>query len=301
MKSRGFARTLHFAACAGFALGIVCWLCPGGGGSDIRAAARDAQANVSTAQASKVPVLVELFTAEGCSSCPPADALLGRLDREQPLQGARIIVLSEHVDYWNKEGWLDRFSSAELTERQREYQYLFKLEDVYTPQMVVNGAVQMNGTDGKAIAAALEQAAASHPIPLQITSVQIGGKAVTFTLRNGMPAAPGEVNVYAALVDPEDTTEVRAGENHGRTLKHVGVVRTLERIGSSWHTEDLGKRPFVFNGNVSGRSGLDGMRLVVFVQTKHLGPVLGADVCLITGAAAKSDSGSVSPCPSSAG
>jgi len=283
MKLRGFARILFLAACAGFALGIGCWVCWGRDGGEVVAAARKVQAaDLGASHPGQVPVLVELFTAEGCSSCPPADALLGRLDREQPLQGARIIVLSEHVDYWNKDGWMDRFSSADLTERQREYGYLFKLSEVYTPQMIVNGAAQMNGSDGKAIAAALEHAAVSHPIPLQITGVQVQGKQVTFTLRNGMPATPGNVDVYAALVDPEDSTEVRAGENRGRTLQHVGVVRVLNRVGSSSHTQSLGEKPFVFKGDVAGRPNVEGMRLVVFVQTKQIGPVLGADGCLIT-------------------
>jgi len=292
MKRRGFVGRLAISGCVACAVGVGLW-CAGGRG--VRAAGR-VQASVDAGQAGKVPVLVELFTSEGCSSCPPADALLGRLDREQPLRNARIIVLSEHVDYWNNGGWQDRFSSAALTERQNEYADLFKLSDVYTPQMVVNGAVQVNGTDGKAIAAALEKAVASHPIPLGITSVQVRGKEVTFSLRSGMPATPGDVNVYAALVDPEDTTKVGGGENHGRTLQHTGVVRVLNRVGSL-RTQDLGEKPFVLKGSVSGRSGLDGMRLVVFVQTKQIGPVVGADECLIAGA--KTDAGAAGPCPGS--
>ena len=297
MELRRITRSYEIVACVAFAAGITSWLCVSR--SVVRAGARAVQADAGAAQTGKVPVLVELFTAEGCSSCPPADALLGRLDREQPLHGARIIVLGEHVDYWNSGGWQDRFSSAELTERQKEYQYVFKLNEVYTPQMVVNGTAQMNGADGKAIAAALEQAATSHPIPLQITGVQIDGKDVTFRLHDGMPATAQDVNVYAALVDPEDTTEVRAGENQGRTLQHVGVVRVLDRIGGSWHTQSLGAKPFAFKGNVPGRSGLDGMRLVVFVQAKNNGPVLGADECLIAGVGAKTSAGPVSPCSSS--
>jgi hypothetical protein len=293
MKRRGFVRSFVVVACATFAAGVGWWLCAGRGGSAVRAA----QASVDAGQVGKVPVLVELFTSEGCSSCPPADALLGRLDREQPLSNAKIIVLSEHVDYWNNGGWQDRFSSAALTERQNEYGDFFKLSDVYTPQMVVNGAVQMNGTDGKKIAAALEDAAVSHPIPLQITSVQVRGKAVSFTLRNGMPATPGSVDVYAALVDPEDTTKVGAGENHGRTLQHVGVVRVLDRVSGSSRTQDLGSKPLAFSGSVSGKPGFEGMRLVVFVQTKRIGPVLGADACLIT-SGEKADGGPVGPCPS---
>lgn len=296
MRLRGFVWSFGIVACAVFAAGVACWLCAGR--NAVGAAARVEQARVDAESAAKVPVLVELFTSEGCSSCPPADALLGRLDREQPLRGAKIIVLSEHVDYWNNGGWQDRFSSAALTQRQQAYGDLFKLNDVYTPQMVVNGAAQMNGTDGKAIAAALEQASASHPISLEIASVVVRGKEVTFTIRNGMLSTPGDVNVYAALVDPEDTTKVGGGENHGRTLQHTGVVRVLDRVGTASRTRSLGEKPFVFKGDVSGRSGLDGMRLVVFVQKKQIGPVLGADECLIT-SAMKIDGGPVGPCPSS--
>lgn len=295
MRLRGFVWSFGIVACSVIAAGSGCWLCAGRNG--VRAAER-VQTSGGARQMAKVPVLVELFTSEGCSSCPPADALLGRLDREQPLRNAQIIVLSEHVDYWNKGGWEDRFSSPALTERQQAYGFFFKLSDVYTPQMVVNGAVQMNGTDGKAIAAALEKAADSHPIPLQITSVQVREKEVTFALRSGMPSTPGDANVYAALVDPEDTTTVGGGENHGRTLQHTGVVRVLQRVGNSSHTQSLGEKPFVVKANVPGRSALDGMRLVVFVQTKQIGPVLGADACLITGAAEKT-TGGLSACPSS--
>lgn len=282
----GFAFVVLLAAAA-------LWL--RSGRLNVAAAVREPQADAQATPPDKVPVLVELFTSEGCSSCPPADALLGRLDR-QPIPNEKLIVLSEHVDYWNHSGWEDRFSSAELTERQKEYNYIFKLPDVYTPQMIVNGAAQMNGADGKAIGSALENAADSHPIPVEITSVQVGEKQVTFTLRKGVPATSRDVNVYAALVDPEDTTEVRAGENHGRTLEHVGVVRVLNRIGGSYRTQTLGERPFVLKGNVTGRQGLDGMRLVVFVQGKNLGPVLGADACVI--GSAKPEGGVFAACPS---
>lgn len=293
MSLRGIDRGFGALACLSLAVGLGLWVYSGRGA--VGAAVRDAQTNLDTPQSSKTPILVELFTSEGCSSCPPADALVGQLDRQQPVPNAEIIVLSEHVDYWNHDGWQDRFSSSDLTARQKDYQYLFRLDDVYTPQMVVNGVSQMSGTDVRSIQAALEKAAASHPIPLQITSVQVRGKYVTFTLHDGMPDMPGDVNVYAALVDPSDTTEVHAGENGGRTLQHVAVVRKLVRIGSSLRTQDLGKKPLGFNGDVSGKPGVDGMRLVVFVQTKHIGPVEGADACLIT--SAKTNNGPVNPCP----
>lgn len=241
------------------------------------------------------PVIVELFTSEGCSSCPPADALLARLQRDQPVPGANIIALEEHVDYWDHLGWKDRFSSSELTDRQKEYQTYFKLDDVYTPQFVINGDKQLDGSDGAVIRGAIQQAAAAKPYRLQLAGVRVKGDDVSFSLESA-PADPRYVNLYAALVDPEDTTEVQAGENKGRTLRHAAVVRWLGRFGSSWHMQDLGRhpeQPFSFQAmlpvyattpHTGQRTDVpikDGMRLVVFAQVKHIGPVLGAASCSI--------------------
>ena len=244
-----------------------------------------------------VPVVVELFTSEGCSTCPHADALLARLDREQPIPNADILILGEHVDYWDGLGWKDRFSSSELTERQRDYQTFFHTEDIYTPQTVVQGSAQFNGTDAAKIVRALTAAAATSPLPLHLNSVQVHGSAVTFSLQDA-PETPGYVNVYAALVDPADNTRVLAGENSGRTLAHAGVVRVLARVGSSYRTKALGERPFAVQVHLpQPPMGFAGMRLVVFVQTKHIGPILGAAACTLgpSGAAAPYESCPVSP------
>ena len=117
------------------------------------------------------PVLVELFTSEGCSSCPPADRLLSELDRRQPVSGANIVVLSEHVDYWNSLGWRDPFSSHQWSERQDNYGRQFGLDSIYTPQMVINGAQEVNGSDSRAVRSAIEKSAAATPVAISISSV----------------------------------------------------------------------------------------------------------------------------------
>src|SRR5450755_2270645 len=123
-----------------------------------------AAANVP-AHDSLSPVLVELFTSKGCSSCPPADALLTKLDGLQPIAGAQVIVLSEHVDYWNHDGWKDAYSSKLFTDRQDDYVRRFRLNSSYTPQMVVDGATQMNGSRAQSVAQAIESARSHAKIP----------------------------------------------------------------------------------------------------------------------------------------
>src|SRR5512146_349168 len=117
------------------------------------------------------PLVVELFTSEGCSSCPPADALLGSLEKQGTFNGRPIIILGEHVDYWNGLGWHDRFSSAALTQRQSEYARRFNLQSVYTPQMVVNGRTEFVGNDPAALqkAFAASDNSPADPITLQIS------------------------------------------------------------------------------------------------------------------------------------
>ena len=239
-------------------------------------------ASEPASHAPATPVLVELFTSEGCSSCPPADALLAQLDRDQPVPNADIIVLGEHVDYWDYLGWHDRFSSPELTQRQKDYRSFFHLDDVYTPQLIVNGSAQFNGTDRAGIGSAIKKAA-SQTVPIQIRSVESHPDRVAFTLMNGPATHPEYVRVYAALVDPADTTEVRAGENQGHTLHHAGVVRAFAQVGESWHMNSLGRHPDQpFSIQIHGPANLNGMRLVVFAQTKPLGPVLGAASCVLS-------------------
>ncbi len=219
----------------------------------------------------RTPVVVELFTSEGCSSCPPADALLMKLDQEQPVAGAEIIVLEEHVDYWEGLGWHDRFSSHQYTERQNSYAGRFNLNDVYTPQMVVDGTEQFVGNDAAKARQAILHAAQSAKVRLTLGELAVDGRRVS-----GVVSGAGELgkgDLFAALVDPSATTNVKGGENGGRVLHHAGVVRSLVRIGS---VQDLAKGPVKFELTAPADAEAAKERVVVFAQRNGQGVVAGA-------------------------
>ena len=127
---------------------------------------------------SRSPVLVELFTSEGCSSCPPADALLQQLDRAQPVAGAEVIVLSEHVDYWNQIGWKDPFSSRFYSDRQSAYANHFGLSSVYTPQMVVDGAAEFTGSEAEHRRTNHRQGRKVHKLAVQLSDIRFASPAL---------------------------------------------------------------------------------------------------------------------------
>jgi len=127
----------------------------------------------------RVPVLLELFTSEGCSSCPPADRLLEFIDQKQPVPGADLIVLSEHVDYWDRLGWRDPFSSPQYTARQQEYASKFSGDGVYTPQLVVDGRFGFVGSDGPEAASAIQKAMRERKIAIAISNIARDGNQVT--------------------------------------------------------------------------------------------------------------------------
>ena len=173
------------------------------------------------------PVIVELFTAEGCSSCPPADQLLARLEQAQPVPEADIIVLGEHVDYWNQLGWQDRFSAHLYTERQQEYAYAFGLEDVYTPQMVVNGQAGFNGADGPRALQEIRRAATAPHSGVSLLRKDPSDLALTV---GHFPAGIKNVEIFLAITEDSLASDVRRGENVGRRLTHTGVVRSLVSV-----------------------------------------------------------------------
>ena len=172
------------------------------------------------------PVLVELFTSEGCSSCPPADALLERLDRTQPVAGAQIIVLSEHVDYWNHIGWADPYSSPAFSARQQQYARRFRTQGPYTPQMVVDGRTEFVGSDARSAESAVRDAVRQPKAAVHITT----GEAADIEID---PLPAGRVHkagVFVAFAADTGTQDVLRGENGGRRLRHVSIVKDLKKV-----------------------------------------------------------------------
>jgi hypothetical protein len=226
----------------------------------------------TAAKPSRSPVLVELFTSEGCSSCPPADTLLAKLEHVQPVDSAEIIILEEHVDYWEQGGWHDRFSSHQYTDRQSEYATRLHVSNgVYTPQMVVDGTDQFVGNDPAHALHSITTAAQTPKVSLTLTNLAVNGHRVSAAV--SAPPFPFKGDLYAALVDPVDTTDVKGGENGGHHLEHAGVVRTMQRIGS---LKDLTAGPHAFSLNAPSDAVPGSMRVVVFAQRSDQGPVVAA-------------------------
>ncbi len=213
----------------------------------------------------RTPVLVELFTSEGCSDCPPAEKLLGQVDAMQPFAGVHAIVLEEHVTYWDHQGWRDPFSLEEMTDRQKEYQQRFGLSDIYTPQMVVDGAEQFVGSDARALEKAIAAESDKPRTPLTIDSVRPEKGAVAFSVH----AASAKGTRLVAMVAADTTvSQVARGENAGKTLHHVAVVRGLKEFGSD--AVD-GRSLKVPNNNIAGPE-----RIVAFLVDQKTGHVLGS-------------------------
>src|SRR5262249_53259615 len=184
---------------------------------------------------SRVPVLLELFPSEGCSSCPPADEVVVILDERQPAPGAELIVLSEHVDYWDRLGWKDRFSSRQYSARQEEYASKYHLDGVYTPQLVVDGRFGLVGSDQLAAMSAIQRAAQQPKAAMVISNAMREENQVRAHIEISASEVPvgRQAVLFAAIADNRAESRVTRGENGGRTLAHVAVARVLERIGAT--------------------------------------------------------------------
>jgi hypothetical protein len=220
-------------------------------------------------------VLVELFTSEGCSDCPPADELLRQVDGHKTAGGQLIVGISEHVSYWNGLGWKDPFSADLYTNRQNDYGTRFGLSSVYTPQMVVNGREQFVGSDGRALQAALATEAQRKQISLRIDSAQIKDNSVMFSYTASDLPAKGALQLVAVLVDDVDQSSVLRGENSGRKLTHVAVARAFAPLGAlqeaAEHSTTLPLPPSFLSSPGAGH------HLVLFAQQGSGGPVVGID------------------------
>jgi hypothetical protein len=218
-------------------------------------------------------VLVELFTSEGCSSCPPADALLREINGTRTSADQLIVGISEHVTYWNQLGWSDPFSSQVYTARQNAYGSSFDLDSVYTPQMVVNGTEQFVGSDKRKLAEAIrKEQNRVFPVGLRILSTSVDGGSLNVNF-----SAAGDVKhggaLYAVIADDVDQSSVLRGENSGRTLAHVAVARALVRVGKL----QAGEQQTVKIALPASVKATAGHHLILFAQGDGNLRILGAD------------------------
>ena len=216
----------------------------------------------------KPAVLVELFTSEGCSSCPPADRVLSQLEKEQSNADAEIITLALHVDYWNYLGWKDEFSSKQFSERQSGYADRFKLDSIYTPQMVVDGQTQFVGSNLGTANKAISDSAKNQKANIEISNA--GDK-----LKIKISGAPNHDDSYVWLAIAEDDlkTNVRRGENGGKTLDHVSVVREMKLLGNLAAADKTFESETALQFDSKWKK--ENLKFVVFVQGKDSKKVFG--------------------------
>ena len=217
------ARTAATSAIVAVALGLAAWAA--------RMTADAAGSPEPAASTATVPVLVELFTSEGCSSCPPADLLLTRLVAEKTVGRAEIVALAFHVDYWNRLGWTDRFSAPEFTDRQHRYATAWKTDRVYTPQAVVDGRLEFVCSDVKRALEALTDAAARPHARVDLALAGSAGERRLAVSVEPPAGATFTADVQLAIAEDGLTSVVTAGENARKHLAHSAVVRSLARIG----------------------------------------------------------------------
>lgn len=228
--------------------------------------AKDAPAGPTAADAAATPVLVELFTSEGCSSCPPADALLSRLGRTQPVRGADIIALEEHVDYWDRLGWKDPFSSEAATARQNEYGEAFGGRQVYTPQMIVDGRAEFVGSSDTDALRAIRAASQTAKPNIQLSWETGDSLAIHVEPLTNASAGDG-AQLFLVVAENMLHSDVKHGENAGRALEHNGVVRQLLPLGK------IDAAPAGFSSTAVVHPAREwnraNLRAVVFVQERR--------------------------------
>ncbi|HYM10437.1 MAG TPA: DUF1223 domain-containing protein [Bryobacterales bacterium] len=238
-----------------------------------------APARPGAAQARRTPIVIELFTSEGCSSCPPADRFLARLEKEQPLHDLEIIPLEQHVDYWDRLGWRDPFSSAEFTLRQQRYAQWFRLEGPYTPEMVVDGQAEFVGSDARRAGVVIARAAQAPKGTVELAvnpGAKPGAEKLAVRVENLPPgAARDTADVLLAITEDDLSSNVARGENAGRQLVHSAVVRRLSVIGQAkrQQTPAFAAQPAI---TIERGWKPENLRAVVLVQERDDRKMLGA-------------------------
>jgi len=222
------------------------------------------------------PVLVELFTSEGCSSCPPADVVLQKLDTFQPVAGAQLIVLSEHVTYWDHDGWKDPNSSPALTDRQSSYEPVVGEKEVFTPQMIVDGTEELHLGNSQQTEDLLKKAATTPKIPVRISNVTVdpGNPTVLrahIETDENLEKHGGDVFVAVALDHVE--SQVLHGENGGHRLVHVAVVQQLTKVGKLPKGKSFAQDVQL---KLTPNTDPKNLRIVALIQETGQGKVLGA-------------------------
>jgi hypothetical protein len=231
----------------------------------------------------RTPVIVELFTSEGCSSCPPADLLLAKLEREQPIAGTEVIALEEHVDYWNTPGWMDPFSSAEYTARQNVYEGKLGGGSAYTPQAIIDGGAQLVGSQEGALRDSIQRGTAGAKAVVSVTGGGSGAGANTFDVSVGkVTAAKGDTaEVWLAVTEAGLHSDVKGGENAGEDVHHASIVRSLRKIAVAG-AGDVAYRASQ-TVKVDKRWKAENLRVVAFVQEKKSRRILGGAVARFGG------------------
>jgi hypothetical protein len=209
--------------------------------------------------------LVELFTSQGCSSCPAADRLLGKYAAEN---NEHIIAIAFHVDYWNRLGWKDPFSNAAFSDRQRHYASGFGNETVYTPQAVINGSNEMVGSDAQKLAAGISQATAQQPkAAIAISNIETVAAKVSFTYT--ISGAYNGTIINAALVQRNVETSIGAGENSGLQLSNYNVVRDFTSLSSAQNSGNI-------NFTLPAEAKATAYSLVLYLQEDGNGKITAA-------------------------
>jgi len=225
------------------------------------------------------PVVVELFTSEGCSSCPPADTLLRKMDEAHSVGNVEVIALEEHVDYWDDLGWQDPYSSHEWTVRQQRYADKFRQGSVYTPQMVVDGRAEFVGSRESQAIRTIEEMAGKEKAEVTVTEAKTSDGKDRVSVRVGkLPAGTGgdSPEVWLAITETGLHTAVTRGENAGEDLHHAAVVRTLRKLGTADAKNQ--ENSFAGGADISLDKGWQrgNLRAVVFVQEKKSQQIVGA-------------------------